>query len=74
MDQIKIAPKVAVVFKEEYKNEPLPGHLRFIQFAIIKENQKDYIGAIEICQEAMRQGWREDWETRILRLNKRVSK
>ena len=74
LDQISIAPKVVVAFKNDYKNEPLPVHVGFIQLAIIKEKQKDYIGAIEICQEAKRQGWREDWVTRILRLNKRISK
>jgi hypothetical protein len=74
LDQIMIAPKVALAFKNEYKNEPLPVHVGFIQLAIIREKQKDYVGAIEVCKEAMRQGWREDWETRILRLNKRISK
>lgn len=45
----------------------LPQHPGFQRLAINAEKAKDYGRAIELCQEAKRQGWNGDWDKRIER-------
>jgi tetratricopeptide (TPR) repeat protein len=69
--QICYAQKAAKAFKREYKNS-LPTHKGYEQLAIILEKQNKYSEAIEICQQALEQGWAGDWERRIERCRKKA--
>ena len=72
-EQIAIAPQ-AIREWPEYLKAPdggLPSHSGFEQLAIILEKNKDYQGAIQLSQQALRQGWAGDWEKRIVRCRKR---
>jgi len=71
--QIEISPKSRIAFKKEYKDSPLPRHIGFEQLAIIYEKQKHFTKAIEISQEALKQGWNGDWEKRIGRCKKKLN-
>ncbi|MCX5971928.1 MAG: hypothetical protein NTV14_10590, partial [Coprothermobacterota bacterium] len=54
--QIALAPKAAAAFKVEYKEFPLPAHRGYEQLASILESQKKYNEAIELCEQAEKQG------------------
>jgi len=55
-------------------DSPLPSHRGFTQLAIIREKEGNYTEAIKLSQDALRQGWDGDWEKRITRCQKRMSK
>lgn len=74
LNQIEIAPKAAEMFRKEYPKQDLPAHRGYEQLAIIREKQKDYADAIKICDKALKQGWNGNWQDRIERNIKRVSK
>lgn len=63
--QIKIAPRVAKIFKKESPDGFMPRHVGYQQLAIIKEKEKKYQEVIEICTKAQSEGWRGDWQKRI---------
>lgn len=73
-DQIKIAPAVASRMQAEYLSSPLPSHVGYQQLAIILEKSGSYSEAIELCQCAQAAGWAGEWEKRIARCTKRLSK
>ena len=75
--QIDIGPRAIKAFREELGEElgnTLPTHKGFEQLAIIKEKQKNYSEAIDICKKALQQGWSGDWEKRIERCLKKSHK
>jgi len=72
--QIEIAPEVAAIFRNESRDLPLPLHTGYEQLAIILEKQKKFSEAIELCNEADKRGWAGDWQKRIERCNKKLSK
>lgn len=84
--QIAIAPQVAKAFKREHeklqkrtinsdrRHFHLPRHVGFEQLAIIREKQQDYAEAIRLSEMAMKQGWGGDFEGRIARCQKKLSK
>jgi hypothetical protein len=49
-------------------------HRGFTQLRIIEEKQGNYLKAIELAKEAMKQGWAGDWEKDIERLQKKLNK
>lgn len=69
--QIDYAPKAAKAFMKKYKGETLPGHKGYQQLAIILEKEKNFSEAIEVCSQAMEQGWSGEWEKRIQRCKKK---
>lgn len=72
--QIEISNKSKKAFKKEYGDESqLPTHKGFEQLAIIYEKQKNFIKAIEISEEAQKQGWNGDWGKRIERCKKKLN-
>jgi hypothetical protein len=71
---IELAPAARMWFRTVARKRPLPGHIGFQQLAILKEKQKAYGEAVELCRQALRQGWRGDWEKRIERCELRRSK
>ena len=49
-------------------------HYCFKQLAIIEEKRENYQRAIELSQTALEQGWAGDWESRISRLERKLSR
>lgn len=72
--QITLAPKAAKAFKQQSPKMPLPRHTGFEQLAIVREKQGDYAEAIQLSQQAQKQGWAGDWDKRILRCKKKLEK
>ena len=63
---------MAKIFKKDEFYTGLPAHAGFTQLAIIRDKQKRYTDAIELCVEAKRQGWADNWDKRIARYQKKV--
>lgn len=72
--QIAVAPKAKNAFLKTYKDAPLPSPLGFRQLSIIEEKRNNYEEAINLSKEALEQGWSGDWEERIERYMKKISK
>lgn len=72
--QIALAPRAAKAFERKWPNAPLPAHLGFSQLAIVREKQRHYAEAMELSNEALRQGWNGDWEKRIARCEEKSLK
>lgn len=81
-EQIALAPQAAVAFEIDYRQkDSLPAHTGFEQLAVIREKQGDFVAAIELCEEAKRQGWGQgctkgpvDWDKRINRCKGKLEK
>lgn len=54
--------------------DTLPSHHGYKQLAIILEKRGDYAGAGALSEQAKEQGWKGDWEARIARLDKKITK
>jgi hypothetical protein len=67
-EQIALAPRAAAAFRREHRGEPLPFHAGFRQLAIILEERGDLEGALKLIREAQEQGWADNYESRIERL------
>lgn len=63
--QIELAPLAARQFLKEYPGQPLPTHRGYEQLVIILAKEGKYGEAVELCQQAKKQGWAGDWENRI---------
>jgi hypothetical protein len=80
--QIAVAPQAADMFKLEIPAEKaqrilgarLPGHDGYTRLSIIYEHEKRYAEVIELATQAESQGWNGDWDKRIARCEKRLSK
>ena len=72
--QIALAAQAGAQWTAEYPDSPLPSHRGFTQLAIIREKEGNYTEAIKLSQDALRQAWDGDWEKRIMRCEKRMSK
>ncbi len=70
--QIAIAPKAKIAFKEEYADSDLPTHTGYEQLAIILEKQEKYQEVVDLCNRALEQWWWCDWEKRIVRCLKKI--
>jgi hypothetical protein len=72
--QIELAEKAKQAFVILYDDENLPHHKGFSQLAIILEKQNKKEECIKICEIAKMQGWNDDWDNRINRLQKKLNK
>lgn len=72
--QISIAKEAKKEFLKEYPSEPLPSHTGYKQLAIIYDKQKKYTEALEITRQALCEGWNDDCQKRIDRLEKKIAK
>ncbi len=73
--QINISNQSLKEFKKDKLfRDQLPSHKGYEQLAIIEEKNKNYNQAIELAKEAFRQCWYGDWEKRIERCTKKISK
>lgn len=62
--------------KDPYYDEPqmLPSHTGYKQLAIILEKEGDIEGALRLSKQALKQGWTDNYEKRIDKLNKKLMK
>lgn len=62
--------------KHPYYDEPqmLPSHTGYKQLAIILEKEGDLEGALKISKQALKQGWTDNYEKRIDKLNHKLAK
>jgi hypothetical protein len=51
-----------------------PSHVGFRQLAIIREKEGNIEEALRVSRVAMKQGWNDDWEKRIARLETKLAK
>lgn len=76
-EQIVIAPKAAKELKRRNPDSGLPPHLGFARLAGIREKHGDFEAAMDLCRDALRQGWGDEpakWEKRIEDLQKKSDK
>ncbi|SUD62135.1 tetratricopeptide repeat protein [Ectopseudomonas oleovorans] len=71
-EQIAIAQDAAPVLLKRFGL--IPSHTGYKQLAIIYEKQGRFEEAIKVCEQGQGQGWSNDFEKRIVRLNKKLSK
>jgi len=71
--QIEISEKVRCELLRAW-GPPMPTHVGFKQLCIIREKQGEYAEVIELCERAKKEGWGGDWDKRILRCRKKLSK
>ncbi|QKG84515.1 hypothetical protein GXN76_08510 [Kroppenstedtia pulmonis] len=71
--QVKYSPMArhALQMDPSFKGE-LPQHYGYKQLAIIYDKQGQYSDAIQLCRQALSEGWKGDWETRIQRYEKNL--
>jgi len=74
LKQIEISGKAAAAFREEFGDSQLPAHEGYEQFCIILEKQGKFDEAIKCAEQAKRQGWRGDWDGRVVRCTKKLQK
>ena len=67
--QIEIAGFVKKEFIKEFGDNKVK-HWGYYQLTIILQKEKKYKEAILLCEKAMEQGWKGDWENRIEKLKK----
>lgn len=72
--QIEMGQEAAAAFKANDRFSIVPSHPGFHQLAIVLEKRGDLEEVIELCQRADQQGWAGDWERRIERCRKKLSK
>ena len=70
--QIEIATLTKPKFIEEFGF--LPRHKGYEQLAIILENEYNYIEALSLSNQAKKEGWKSDWDKRILKLETKLIK
>lgn len=54
------------------KHGSLPSHTGFKQLAIIEEKRKNYERALVLSKRAKKEGWIDEWDKRIKRLEKKI--
>lgn len=72
--QICISKQAKNQFLKEYPNSELPSHTGFKQLAIIYEKDKRYDEALMITRQAFSEGWNNQSEKRIERLENKLKK
>ncbi len=72
--QIGIAPLVKETFLIENPSHNLPTHTGYEQLAIIEEKRKNLTEALRLSKQAKEEGWGNDWDSRILKLENKLNK
>lgn len=72
--QQKISHLAAQAFSKIGSDGFIPSHPVFKRMAIVMEKEKKFEEAISICQKAQVEGWNGDWQKRIERCMKKLSK
>lgn len=72
-DQIALSGASALAWKKEFPDDQgLPAHKGYEQLAIILDKQDVFADAIQLCEQAKKQGWAGDWDRRIERYGKKL--
>jgi hypothetical protein len=71
--QIDISKEAKEAFLKGYPNSNLPSHRGFKQLAIVYEKNEQYKEAIVVSKQALVDGWNDDWNRRIDRLQKKTN-
>lgn len=72
--QISISKEAKNEFLKQYPYSPLPSHTGFKQLAIIYDKQKKYSEALTLTKQSLLEGWNDECQKRINRLEKEISK
>ncbi|UWQ84454.1 hypothetical protein [Leisingera caerulea] len=72
--QIGLAENAVRVFKKEKEWDFIPAHAGYRQLRIIEEKRGNLTLARALCEQAKSQGWADDWDKNIARLNKKIAK
>jgi hypothetical protein len=72
--QIGLAENAVRVFKEDKAWGFIPAHAGYRQLRIIEEKRGNLTLARALCEQAKLQGWADDWDKNIARLNKKIAK
>ena len=67
--QIAIADNAVKAFQAEGFT---PTHTGYKQLTVIYQKQNKFKEAIEVCEQALKQGWMGDWQKRIERYTKKL--
>lgn len=70
--QIELASKAVKAFFKEL--EGIPAHAGYRQLRIIEEKRGNLGTARALCEQAKSQGWSDDWDKHIARIDKKISK
>lgn len=73
-EQIGIAERAAEAFLEKYPHQLLPAHAGYDQLRIILTKKGEFDEAIQICEQAKRQQWSDDWDKKIETLKKKKAR
>ena len=72
--QISISSKSKIAFLNAKHFGFLPSHTGYKQLAIIYEKQKEYQKALDLTKQALEEGWDDECQKRIDRLEKKINK
>lgn len=72
--QIAIAAEMAAEFSREEDLGFIPGHAGYRQLRIILEKQGRFAEARALCLQAKGQGWQDDWDKQIARIDKKAGR
>lgn len=70
--QISISSKSKIAFLKNKDFGFLPSHTGYKQLAIIYEKQKEYQKALDVTKQALKEGWNDECQKRIDRLEKKL--
>jgi hypothetical protein len=71
--QIELAPKAVKAFDLDDLGA-IPAHAGYRQLRIIEEKRGNLASARALCVQAKSQGWSDDWDKHIARIDKKISK
>lgn len=72
--QIQIAPEAARAFEADESLGFLPGHAGYRQMRIIEEKRGNLDAARTLCLKAKAEGWNDDWDKQIERIDKKIAR
>lgn len=72
--QISISKECKMAFENNETFGFLPAHIGYKQLAIIYEKQNEYQKALDLSKQALAEGWNDEWEKRIDKLEKKLLK
>ena len=68
--QIAIGPLVAKMFAGQ--SGFIPSHTGYYQLSVVYDKQGKWAEGIQLCRQALEQGWAGDWEKRIARYERKL--
>lgn len=72
--QIAIAEEAALCFLKDPEMGFIPAHAGYRQLRIIEEKRGRLTKARALCLKAESQGWKDDWQKQINKIDKKLSK